>query len=352
MDTPEQKAAPAAAPEAAPQPAAEPAAPSLDDKLRADLADVRSAERGIVREPEPSAPSQPESQPAAESKPEQPAPKPEASADAEQVENWKAARETLKAQKAEIEELKKRLAPPPPVPEAPVRELPPVPEREPLIPSTEPKPKPKATSLEYTPETYFRALVKIEAGELDAVHKPDILNQIRQRMTSDQVLDVQWRALRGEFGQESADVVQWAQNMYPQVAHNERQREGLRETRNKSWQTAEQLLPNCTKRGSAEHAEFVQAYGELAAAVPSLWEAPDAPETIARYVELKRVESRAATIMQENASLKEQLAGLNKQLGIKTAPQTGGLPPSVPGTKTLTPDEKLRDDLRAMGLRA
>jgi hypothetical protein len=349
---------------------------TAEDRLRAAFEASAKGEAVPKPAPEPEPKDEPEPEAKAEKAPEK-APKPAAEKKAPEPEpedgfkdderNWKAARQRMKEQAKRIKELEdsakaKPQEPPPKAPETPAKPAPTpqvpdleLPKPEPVIKSTEPKEQPKpqdSDALPYQPETYFKALVKIDAGDLPELHRADILRTIKERMTPQQVLEVQWKALNGGFGEDSAEIRQYTEAVYPQVDYAVRARGEVTLARQQSWQNAEQVLPGCTTPGSAENAEFKAGYAELLKAVPTLWELPDAPATVAQYVMLKRTEARSQSVMLENQQLKERVAALEQQLGVKTAPQQGGKPPPQPEGKKQSPEEALRSAFRTAGLNA
>ncbi|MBU1778027.1 MAG: hypothetical protein KJ899_15485 [Gammaproteobacteria bacterium] len=231
---------------------------------------------------------------------------------------------------------------------------------EPAPPVTEQKaqpPKPSEVPIPFC----FQVLARQAAGEENiAAAAESAREQIQQRATPKELLEIMQNARRGGYGEQSADIADLCREWLPVVhatIEERRQREAVvQETGRRyteAWHAAAQMLPQLHDPKSADANEFITASKELAGAFGVSGEffraLPTGPSILAQYVTMKRNVSELGETKKQLATAQDENRQLKRRLGIIESPQKGRQPPTS-GERKMTPDEALAAGLRAAGL--
>ncbi len=196
------------------------------------------------------------------------------------------------------------------------------------------------------PADIFVGLVQVNNGDRQQSDLP-VIKQNINKMSMEDLADVQSAAQNGQFGDMSEDVLDVVNQNIPTVMVNESRNKKETNThnawqlsRNKAWNEVNSI-PGMDDKTSDLYKNFVAAENDLLSRIPSIKLEAEAPMKVLEHMDLLSRASSASA----NGKLKAENEQLRKQLNISQGGGTtkGGTAPSTKAASVSPEDQFLID---------
>ncbi len=281
----------------------------------------------------------------------------------------KAANEAWKRHRLALKELQSKLKPA--EQQAAVAETSPVADPDAPIPAwidqqqaqpPKPQAKPEPITPDKVPTPFLLEVLARHAGGEEGIDSAveAAKEQLQNRATPKELLEIMGNARRGGYGKLSADIADLCREWLPVVQagmDERRQQQAIAyETTaryKQSWQEAKKALPGLHDANSPDAKEFLAASKELSETFgvngPFFRAVPNAPSIVAHYIGLTRAAARVQQLETHLATMREENVKLKRRLGIAESPQSSRQPVSA-GQRKQSAEERLAEVLRAAGV--
>jgi len=268
--------------------------------------------------------------------------------------DWARMREVFKERKRELAEMKAKMA----EIEAQRVAVPPA--------AVEPSPAPSAKrggpdSEDIPPALVFQALDLAEGGELTEAQHPEMVlrevdQQIRERLTPEQALEVYHAAKAGQFAGRSAEIADLVLKHLPviQASTQLRQRQAAaageaENARTMSWAHVFKQMPELSQKESPERKAFEEFGKSMSTDFPDFFKNPTYPVTLLKLYRQHVSAAKADGVSQRLTALEAENTELKKRLGSVQSGQPGQRAPRRQETSRKTPEQELAEELKKLG---